>query len=96
MTQMPSPLDSSAIDARPRKGLGKFACLVSLVAGIALIATVTQELGRVMFSASLALWALGFLLTLGGLLPGRKKGWAILALLFNVAIATWFVMSLQT
>jgi uncharacterized membrane protein len=99
MTQMPPPLDSPAMGATVlnprRKGLGKIACLVTFVAGIALIATVLGELGKVMFSASVALWAIALLLTFAGLLPGRKKGWAFLSLLLNAAIAAWFVMSFQ-
>ena len=98
MTQMPPPLDapvSTTIAPVKRPGVGKLACLVTLVAGIAMIVTVMQQFGHVMFSASLALWAIAFLLTLAGFLPGRKKGWAFLALLMNIAIGAWFVMSLN-
>ena len=100
MTQMPPPLDSPAAGASTiaplkRPGVGKLAFLVSLVAGIVLVVTVMQQFGHVMFSAALALWALGFLLTLAGFLPGRKKGWAILALLTNIAIAGWVFVSMS-
>jgi hypothetical protein len=98
MTQMPPPLDTpggTTVAAVKKPGVGKFAFLVTLVAAIALVATVVGEFGHVMFSASLALWALGFLLTVAGLLPGRKKGWAFLSLLVNIALAGWVAMSMS-
>jgi hypothetical protein len=98
MTQMPPPLDTPAATTVPavkKSGVGKLAFIVTLVAAIALVTTVLEQFGHVMFSASLALWALGFLLTLAGLLPGRKKGWAFLSLLFNIALAGWVALSMS-
>jgi hypothetical protein len=97
MTQMPPPLDAPVVSANftKRPGTGKLACWITLIAGAAIITSVMGQFGHVMFSASIALWAIGFLLTLAGLLPGRKKSWAFLALLLNIALAAWFAVSLN-
>ena|SRR5690348_18326377 len=97
MTQVPPPpVPTTTIEPVKTAGLGKLACVVTLIAGIAVNATTMEQLGKSMFSASLALWGLGFILMLGSFLGRRKKGWAFLALLLNAAIATWFVVSVQS
>lgn len=97
MTQVPPPVPTTTtIEPVKTAGLGKLACFVTFVAGVSIIATKEEQLGQAIFSGSLALWGLGFILTIGSFLGRRKKGWAVLALLLNAAIAGWFMVSVQS
>ncbi len=97
MTQVPPPpVPTTTIEPLKTAGLGKLACFVTFVAGVAIIATKEEQLGQAIFSASLALWGLGFILMIGSFLGRRKKAWAVLALLLNAVIAAWLVISVQS
>jgi hypothetical protein len=74
-----------------KAGLGKFACLLTLIAGGGLLATVLEDFGATAFVAVISVWALGLLLTMISFFSNRGKGWAILSLVLSLGIGGWLI-----